>query len=125
MINSRTLAETAVILSQKSDAPKHIQAFIEYMNKNNLNGILPQVLDHIKRLSSKTSEEETLHIYSKYDLAKKDIDRIRTATGAHDAHVEQHIDNSVIGGFNATYKGYMYDGSLETQVIRLKTMLTR
>jgi len=125
MIHSRTLAQTALTLLEKPDAEKHIDAFLKYLQINNLSGILPQVIAHIERLESTTSKNETLHIYSKYELSEKEVNDIQSATGAQDAQVEQHIDDSLLGGFSATYKGHIYDGSLKSQVIRLKTMLTR
>ncbi|MFT6361081.1 MAG: F0F1-type ATP synthase delta subunit [Candidatus Paceibacteria bacterium] len=125
MIQSRTLAQTALTLLEKPNAEKQIDAFLEYLRVNNLTGILPQVLAHIGRLQSKTSEDDTLHIYSKFELSDTEVNDIRSTTGATDASVEQHIDESILGGFSATYKGHIYDGSLKSQVIRLKTMLTR
>ena len=45
MIQSRTLAQTALKLIQKPDAEKHIKAFLEYLKVNNLTGLLPQIVD--------------------------------------------------------------------------------
>ena len=125
MISSRTLAQTALKLTQKPDAEKHINAFLDYLKVNNLIGLLPQVIAHTKRLSAQNQSDETLHVYSKYALSSQDIKDIVSTTNATDAPVEQHLDETVMGGFSATYKGHIYDGSLQSQVTRFKTMLTR
>jgi len=125
MIDSRTLAETAVRLSQGADAEKNIDAFIAYLSEHNLTGLLPQVLVHAQRMSNQESKDAVLHITSKYALSDAERDQVIKVTGAQNATVEQHIDENLVGGFSATYEGHIYDGSLSHQITRLKTVLTR
>jgi F0F1-type ATP synthase delta subunit len=125
MINSRTLAHTALILLEKENAEKHIDAFLAYLTENNLTGLLPQVQQHIERLSAQKAGDETLHIHSKHYLSEGEISDIKKLTGALEADVLVHTDESVVGGFSATYQGHIYDGSVAHQLTRLKTTLTR
>ncbi|MAQ77372.1 hypothetical protein CL684_02510 [Candidatus Campbellbacteria bacterium] len=125
MVNSQTLARTVLELQTKPEPEKHIEAFINYLKENNLIGLLPQVIDHIGRITERQEETQTLHIASKHELSSHDIQTIQSITGASDAPVETHINKDIIGGFSASYEGYLYDGSLEHQVSRLKDMLLR
>ena len=126
MMKSRTLAEFAIKLAEQPNAEQELKRFLGYIEAHNLSGILPQVLDHVRRLTASASSDSVLRIFSRYELTKKDIDNIRSTTGApKDVVVEETCDPSVVGGFKATYQGHMYDGSLHHQVTRLKTTLTR
>lgn len=125
MVDSRTLAQTVLELTTKPDSEKHIEAFINYLKTNNLQGLLPQVIDHIDRITSRKSESDVLRIRSKYELSEDDVKNIQSVTGAKNAPITQHVDETVIGGFSATYAGYMYDGSLQNQITRLKNMLIK
>lgn len=125
MVDSRTLAHTALEIATKPNNEKHVEAFMSYLKMNNLQGLLPQVIDHINRITSRQNESDTLRIRSKYELSESDVQHIQLLTGAQSAPVAQHIDETVIGGFSATFAGYMYDGSLQNQVTRLKDMLIK
>jgi len=124
MVDSQTLARTVLELATKPDADQHVDAFIAFLKKNNLMGMAPQVLNYINRLSAAKAEESVLHIYSKHELSDAEIANIQKVVGATDAPLQKHIDESVIGGFTATYNGRIYDGSLDHQVSRLSDMLT-
>ena len=125
MIDSRTLAQSVLKIATGPNGEKHLDAFINYLKTNNLESLLPQVIDHINRITLRQSESEILRIRSKYKLSESDVEHIQSVTGAGDAIVTQHVDEAVIGGFSATYAGYMYDGSLQNQVTRLKDMLIK
>jgi len=125
MVDSRTLAHTVLKIAAKDDVQKHIETFINYVRENNLVGLLPQVIDHIDRITTRQDESKVLRIRSKYELSDSDVEHIKNVTGADNAEVAQHIDETVIGGFSASYAGYMYDGSLQNQVTRLKNMLIK
>lgn len=124
MVDSRTLAQTVLELATKKDAQGHLDTFIQYLKDNNLLVLLPQVIAHVKRISAQSAETQSLHIKSRYALSDAEIAHIQSVTGAHGAPVTQDIDESIIGGFSASYNGNLYDGSLENQVTRLKNMLT-
>lgn len=125
MVDSRTLALTVLEIATKENSEKYIETFLEYIKTNNLQGLLSQVIDHIGRITARKNESDILHIRSKYELSESDVQHIQSVTGAENATVTQHVDETVIGGFSATYAGYMYDGSLQNQVTRLKNMLIK
>jgi F0F1-type ATP synthase delta subunit len=125
MVNSRTLAQTVLKMAARPYNEKLIDAFINYLKMNNLERLLPQVIGHIHCITLRQSESETLRICSKYQLSESDVQYIQSVTRAENAPLTQHIDETVIGGFSASYAGYLYDGSLQNQVTRLKDMLIK
>lgn len=123
MVHSRILAQSFLELAQKPHAEEGIDTLINYIVQNNLTGLLPQTLDHMHRILNRSNEINTLHIQSRFPLEPAHIAHIQDITKAHEAEVVTEIDESIIGGFSATYNGYIYDGSLENQITRLKSML--
>lgn len=125
MVDSKTLAQAVLKLASKPNAEKNIEKFIAYLAESNLQGLLPQVVAHIERITLRSAQSNTLHISSKFKLSDVDVKNIQTLAGAESAIVEEHVDESVIGGFSATYAGFIYDGSLENQITQFKNMLTK
>ena len=125
MVDSRTLAQTVLKITTQPDSENNINAFINYLKSNNLEGLLPQIIDNIHRITSRLNESEILRIYSKYELSEADVQHIQLVTSAENAQVAQHVDETIIGGFSASYAGYLYDGSLQNQITRLKDMLIK
>ena len=123
MLDSRTLAKTVLKLMEKSDNEEFIDVFISYIKRNNLTGLLPQVVSHINRLGLHYDTRERVDIRSRYKLSKNDIKCIKDSIGAHEVFVVEHIDKSVLGGFSVTYNGYIYDASLKHNLLKLKTSL--
>ncbi|MGB0925124.1 MAG: F0F1 ATP synthase subunit delta, partial [Minisyncoccia bacterium] len=80
---------------------------------------------HLVRAAQISSTANTLVISAKHELSKTDIDEIISLVGA-DKNVATEIisDESIVGGFSATYQGNIYDGSLRNQITQLRTRLT-
>lgn len=124
MIDSKVLAQTLMKLSKSENSEKSITAFFDYLDKKNFTGLLPQVKNHIKRFSKISSNEQTLIISSKHDVSESEIKDIISLAGADEnVVVEVVIDETIVGGFSATYQGNIYDGSLRNQITQLKTKL--
>lgn len=125
MINSKTLAQTLIKLSQGKDSEKSITTFFEYLKEKNFLVLLPQIKNHIIRATEVSSKANTLVISSKHTLSDTEINEIISLVGA-DKNVEKDIinDESIVGGFSATYRGNIYDGSLRNQITQLRTRLT-
>ena len=68
MIDSRTLAKTALRLATGPDSDAAIKGFITYLKDHNLIGLLPQVLRHLEREIDTLSQEDTLDVYARYPL---------------------------------------------------------
>lgn len=125
MVDSKVLAQTLMKLSQSQDSEKAISSFFDYLEKQNLRGLLPQVKNYIARKGAESSLANTVIISTKHDLSKSDISDIVALTGAgSDATIEIVKDNTVVGGFSVLYQGNIYDGSLRNHITQLRNRLT-
>lgn len=125
-MNSRTFAYSLMQLAHEHGEEKAFNMFQSYLKQKNLVGILPQVLRHLHTLEEASKEENILSIRSKYELSQKDIESIKKITNASkETSVKTEIDPHVIGGFSASFKGYLYDGSLEHTLDQFKKALAQ
>jgi len=123
MVSSKTLAETVMLIADGDTKGAAVAKFMTYLKEKNLLGLLPQILRHVERLSQNTAAADTLHVYTPYSLNKSDMAALVKIADAKGAITEEHIDESLVGGFSATYKGYIYNGSLSHQVDRFTQTL--
>jgi F0F1-type ATP synthase delta subunit len=125
MINSKNLAQALIKISQSENAENKINDFFKYSQKKNFLSLLPQVKKHIKKERERLLKAKTLIISSKHDISEQEKEEIISLVGAEkDVNVEIIKDESVIGGFSATYDGNIYDGSLRNQITQLRNRLT-
>jgi F0F1-type ATP synthase delta subunit len=123
MISSKTLAETVLAIAESDNDGKGVKSFMEFLGSKNLTGLLPQILHHVQRIGANSAESDTLHIYAAYKLDPTEIKKLVDIAGAKNAAILEHIDETLIGGFSATYKGYIYNGSLSHQIDRFTQTL--
>lgn len=124
MIDSKVLAQALMKISQSENNEKSVNAFFEYLKKKNFLGLLPQVKKHLERSVDDSSQAQTLIITTKHDLSESETNEIISLVGADkDVQVEVIKDETIVGGFSATYRGNIYDGSLRNQITQLKTTL--
>lgn len=124
MTKSKILAEALLKLSQSKNGEKAINKFFDFIQEKNFSGFLPQIKKHIERQGCISAQEKNLIISTKYELSKEEIEEVKKLVGAEkDSVVEVIIDKNIIGGFSATYKGNIYDGSLRNKISQMKTAL--
>ena len=124
MIDSRTLAKTALNLAQGPEPDAAIKRFVSYLRDYNLVGLMPQILRHLERENEAAARKDTLEVFTRYPLSKALMNQLKDLANAQDATVVEHKDEALLGGFRATYRGKIYDGSVKTQLDRLRTKLT-
>lgn len=125
MISSKVLAQTLLKISKSKNSEKAIKVFFEYLEKKNFLALLPQIKKHLKRKEEESSQTQTLIISTKHDLSSAEVKKIISLVGAKDNVVTEIIkDETIIGGFSATYQGNIYDGSLKNQITQLRTKLS-
>jgi len=125
MPDSLSLAQTLVSLSSHDDADAQIEHFFSYLEKNNLNGMLPGIKNHVQRIQQRNDDFNTLVIHSRHPLNEGDIQTIKNITGADSTTlVHTQINEDVLGSFQAQYQGKMHDGSLHGAVAQLNNSLT-
>lgn len=124
MTHSKVLAQTLMKISQSKDSEKLVDRFFDYLEEKNFLSLLPQIKGHLKRLLEASTQEQKLVILTKHDLSEIETKEIISLVGADkDVPIEIIKDESIIGGFSATYHGNIYDGSLKNQITQFKTIL--
>ena len=124
MPDSVTLAQTLITLSSGENADKEVEQFFIYLEKNNLNSLLPQIKKHVTRIQQQQDDFNTLVVRSRHPLSSDEIQDIKKVTGAHDTvTLTTEITEDVLGSFQAQYRGKMYDGSLQSAVTQLNNTL--
>lgn len=84
---------------------------VSVLAKYKLLSILPLVLVSLKQLKESTLSENTLSIETPYPLSETSIAAIKKITGG-DIHTIS-INEALLAGFKARFKGKLYDGSAE------------
>lgn len=125
MSDSRTLAQTLVQLASHKDADTQVSEFFNYLKKNNLLEMLPQIKRHVQRIGQQNDTYHTLVITSRYPLSTADITDIKQLTGADETtSVHTKLSEEVLGSFHAQYRGKRYDGSLQSAVNQMNNTLS-
>lgn len=125
MISSKHLAQALYQLSKETtDTERIVRAFLEYLEKYKLQALLGGTLRHLERIQSNQEKFNYLEIVSGLPIDKEITEEIKTKLKV-DIHskTEKKIDGALIGGFIATYKGFIYDASLKKQLYLLRTKL--
>lgn len=125
MISSRTLAETAIKLSRQPEAEQSMHNFLAFLSTNNFSLLIPQIVQHLKRIQERQKDDTCLHVYTAEKLSQEERIKLQSLVGAEDVSFTEHVDTSLIGGFSAFYDGYMYNGNLKDQVTQLQRMLIK
>lgn len=125
MISSKHLALALYKLSHEGMAtPKIMPAFFAYVEKYHLTSLLPATLKYLEKFQKQDEVFNTLEIVSGLPVADEVVREIGALlkTGAQDT-VQYTVDKELIGGFTATYQGFIYDASIKNQIHLLKTRL--
>lgn len=110
---SRQIAEKIV--------EKNIKAsdVIDVLAKYNLLSLIRAIKADIEKLSRDEGDRETIHIESPFPLDERSIARIKRIVGNDLAKTDVTINQYLLAGFKARYKGKLYDGSAERIIKQL------
>ena len=125
MISAKNLASVLLEISKESrPTEKVMSSFYNFLEKNRLYYLLPQVLSYLENLQKKETRFKTLEIVSGLPIDKETSDNIvKTLKIERASLIKKDTDPEIIGGFIATYKGFIYDASLRRQINLLKAKL--
>lgn len=126
MISSKQLAEAIYKLSKEGISADKITEFLfPYLRKYNMTSILPKIIQRLDNFEKKERLFNTLEIKSGLPIDSDITKEIGQILGAEEnSPVEKKTDPELLGGFTATYKGFLYDASLRNQLNLLKAKLT-
>lgn len=127
MIGSQELVKSFIkILETSDDLQASSEAFIAFLEENNLLVQLPRIIQKLELYSEKERIHNTLVIESPFTLSDSLIKTIQKQSGAEYAQSVSFVENSeLLGGFRATYQGQVIDASLKHNLQVLKKQLTK
>lgn len=125
-MNSKNLAESLIVLVNDGMSENDAFAkFFDYVQANNLEFQLPQILRHLERISQDEQEFGRVQVQSPFPLDDSVITAIKMRLGAQDADVAVSQEPQLIGGFRAMYKGMLYDASMQNVLKQLQEQLEK
>ena len=124
MVSSRQIAISFYkVLGEHKDANKNLaDVLIEYLEEGGLMNLLPQVVAHLENLHNQDVVHSTLEIEISDKESAKVLESIHKKFG-DPKKVNHKVNADLIGGFVATYKGFIYDASIKNQLKLLKNKL--
>jgi F0F1-type ATP synthase delta subunit len=127
MITSQELAQSLIKILETSDDPQSSsEAFIAFLEENNLLVQLPRIIQRLESHSEKEKKHNTLIIESPFTLSDSLLKKIQKQSEAENAQSISFVENSeLLGGFRATYQGRVIDASLKHNLQVLKKQLTK
>lgn len=127
MVSSHELAQSLIHLLEIEDSKeKTLEAFIAFLEENNLLVQLPHIIQRLENYSREQKKHNTLVIESPFSLSQETRTLIQKQSNAEDAEDVSVIENkNLLGGFRATYQGRVVDASLRTNLQALKKKLIK
>ena len=124
MVSSRQIAIALYKTIKAQNQPKTDWAniLLEYLSENKLLNLLPQIVTHLEKMNREDVEFKTLHIETADEIDSKILKQIEQKFGKPQK-INQNKNAELIGGFVATYQGFIYDASVKNQLKLLKTKL--
>jgi len=124
MADSKKFADAFLRLSRSHKGEHAVDKLIEYIKKKGLESLFPQIKRYITKQAETLKQSDTLFIRSKFPLEESGVNEIKKIVQAPaDVDIKSVIDDTIIGGFSATYRGNIYDGSLRSQISQLEERL--
>ncbi len=118
-ITSKRLAK-ALISSLNSDA------FEEFVERNHLGALMPNVVKNLERMSAEIKNENTALILVSHKISDTHVKLIEKLIEKEKSHpVKVEVDESLLGGFKAYYRGKVFDGSVKNYLKDLRLTLMK
>lgn len=108
----------------KVDAEKVASRLVNELTNVGHLQMLPKIITYLENFKVEDLSFTTLEVQSPYPLSTTSIKAVKTAVDApKDVVVKIKINESLVGGFVATYKGKIVDASIKNYLSKLRTKL--
>ena len=127
-ITSLQLAQAVELaLAQESIKEKEVvKSLLQFTEEKGLQILLPNVLKHLEKRQARRDRRYQLQVSVARKQNAKVIDMVKNYIKApKDVRVEMTEDESLEGGFVAQYDNVIYDGSVKSQLKKVKEVLTK
>ncbi len=126
-VTSKQLALALIRSLEGGASPKVLQKNLEnFIDKNNLQTLLPNIVKNLEREVVSLDKKNTALIKVSHEvkdatlkLIEKFIDKEKSDP------IKVEIDESLIGGFKANYRGQVFDGSVKNYLKELEFNLMK
>lgn len=109
-------SKNIVLLIEKLIDSGKTDLALQILSLDKLKGLLPNVLEILKRKSVRLSEEEKTKIFSKTDLDEKTVQNILNALGLGTSQKKIIIDKEMGAGVKVKTRNRLLDASLDTML---------
>jgi len=125
MTTSEAIAKS--ILSSGDSSPDEIVAnTMKFLEENNLEYFLPNILESLKDLSDRGGDSKTVFVYARSDVDNVMRSNILASLGLEEnSKIEVVIDADLIGGILIMHNGKMYNASVKDRISKFKSALLR
>jgi F0F1-type ATP synthase delta subunit len=115
MVTSHLLAQTLIQLSEEHGVDKALDMTKAFLAKTNQQGLLEQAKRYIRYYAEQDEKHNSISIKTALELSDSQIKELRNILDADETtNVHQTVDQKLVAGFVATYKGLKTDTSLQT-----------
>lgn len=113
-----------VLFHLTQDAPEKklndiIDTFVAYLKKERAIKKLPHILKHFETYAKEKNGVHEIEVTSAHPLTKETIHNIEKAIG-ETVETKTKVDETMVGGIVIRTKNTILDGSVKTQLARLK-----
>jgi F0F1-type ATP synthase delta subunit len=124
VLNSQEIARSLWTLSKKENSETSVDQFIDYLKKTGQISLLAKAHGYLQRYSEHETAHETLVIYSRHLLSEDSLKEVKSFVGASEnTPVTNILSDSVIGSFQASYRGVVYDGTIANALTQMTRLL--
>lgn len=112
---SRKLA-SRILLKQSS-----LEEVVTLLRKYKMLSLLPSIRTSMLQMSDALEKKESIIIETPFPLSDESIKKIKRIVGNDIASHEVIINKNILAGFQARFKGILYDGSAQRIIRQLLT----
>ncbi len=118
---AKALYEVTKDLSE-AKVPEVIKQFFLVLQKNNKLNKINYIIDEFIKYSKKQAGIKTVSVETAHPADKDLLNKIKKVFG-QDAEISQTVNKNLLGGIKIKVDDTIYDGSLKTQLSKLKQSL--
>lgn len=121
-VSSKQLAKYLIETLKQGVNPKELsENFENFLKKNHLETLLPNIVENLLKEKENLEAKNSLHITTSHEMKEKMIKGIEDFVGKEESDkTKVSVDESLIGGFEAVYKGKIYESSVKNYLKQLR-----
>lgn len=110
---------------KKSEVPARIEQFLKLIVRGRMLAQIPRIVLAFRRLTDEQAGIARMKVTSARKLSRAHHATLLKALGAKELAIEECEDAAVIGGIKVEIEDLIIDGTVQTQLTKLKQVLTQ